>query len=66
MGPKNDDIIRITNADKKIIKKAQLIVELAIDKAIEKANTEVGIDMGEAMKASSLAKDSTARYAIFR
>lgn len=66
IGQKNKDIINITDVDKRIIEKAQIIIEHAIDKHIEKSEASGWLSLQEALQASWLAKESTARYTIFR
>lgn len=66
LGQKDKNIIIITDTDKRIIEKSQIIIEQAIDKHIEKSEASGWLSLQEALQASWLAKESTARYTIFR
>lgn len=64
-GRKSPDIIRITNKDKKAIELAQTIIEQSLEKYVEMSEAAWWLDMNEAIRAASLAKEATARYSLF-
>jgi len=66
LGQKDKNIIIITDTDRRIIEKSQIIIEQAIDKHIEKSEASGWLSLQEALQVSWLAKESTARYTIFR
>ena len=66
IGAKNEDIIQITDTDKKAIQLAQRIVIQSLEKHVELSEASGWLDLQEALKASWLAKESTARYSLFR
>lgn len=63
---KSEDIIQITDTDKKAIELAQRIIIQSLEKHVELSEASWGLDLQEALKASWLAKESTARYSLFR
>lgn len=66
LGQKDEKIISITDTDREIILKAQIIVLDSLDKHIEISQASGWLSLQEALQASNLAKESTARYTIFR
>lgn len=66
IGQKNEKIIKITDTDREIIEKAQIIVLDSLDKHIELSQAWGWLSLQEAIQASNLAKESTARFTIFR
>lgn len=65
LGRKSPDIIRITTKDKKAIELAQIIIEQSLEKYVEMSEAAWWLDMNEAIRAASLAKEATARYTLF-
>lgn len=63
---KNDDIIRITNKDKKAIELAQIIIEQSLERYVEQSESSWWLEMAEALRAAWLAKEATARFTLFR
>lgn len=66
IGAKNEDIIRITDTDKIAIELAQRIIIQSLEKHVEKSEASWWLWLQEALQASWLAKESTARYSLFR
>lgn len=66
IGQKNKDIIEITDIDKQAIKLAQRIIIQSLEKHVEKSEASGWLWLQEALQASWLAKESTARYSLFR
>lgn len=64
-GRKSPDIIKITTKDKKAIELAQIIIEQSLEKYVEMSEAAWWLDMNEAIRAASLAKEATARYTLF-
>lgn len=65
---KNSDIIEITDEDKFIIQMSQAISRQSLWEIINKIaeDSEYKIELRDAKTASEIAKESTARYTIFR
>lgn len=66
LGTKDENIVKITDTDREIIEKAQIIVIESLDKHIELSQAWGWLSLQEALQASNLAKESTARYSLFR
>lgn len=66
IGQKSKDIIEITEKDKEAIKLAQRIIIQSLEKHVEKSEASWWLWLQEALQASWLAKESTARYSLFR
>ncbi len=65
-GRKSADIIEITDTDKEAIKLAQRIIIQSLEKHVEESEASWGLSLQEALQASWLAKESTARFTLFR
>ena len=65
---KNSDIIEITNEDKLIIQMSQAISRHSLWTIVNKLDEDPNyvLELREAKTASEIAKESTARYSLFR
>lgn len=65
---KNSDIIAITDNDKKIIEDAQFISKFTLSQIRQKIESwEITkVDLRDAKQVSEIAKESTARYTLFK
>ena len=65
---KNSDIIEITDEDKLIIQMSQAISRYSLSAIVNKLDDDPSyvLELREAKTASEIAKESTARYSLFR